>query len=210
MNILYEDEHIVVCEKEAGISSEITPDGNDVPTLLKSGGINEIYTVHRLDTATTGIMVYAKTKQAAAFLSREISENRFNKEYTAVVRGTPGENEGVFEDLLFKDSKKNKSFVVKRERRGVKKAKLSYKVLENRETPKGTYSLVRIKLYTGRTHQIRVQFSSRGMPLAGDGKYGAKDNAENLGLQCVYLSFRHPVSLKTLCFELPSALTFPG
>lgn len=203
MNIIFEDSEIVVCEKEAGIASQLSPDGKDMVTLLTNGGRSEIYPVHRLDTATSGVMVYAKTKRAAAFLSKEIAEDRFDKEYAALVHGIPEAPEGIWEDLLYRDKQKNKSYVVKRERKGVKKAKLSYAVTQTRETEKGVFSLVRVKLFTGRTHQIRVQFASRGMPLAGDGKYGAADNIPRLGLRCVRLSFTHPVTHERLVFELP-------
>ena len=202
MNVIFEDKHIVVCEKEAGISSQLSPDGNDMVTLLKSEGRKEIYPVHRLDTATRGVMVYAKTKSAAAFLSKEIAENRLDKEYIALVHGAPAEREGVFEDLLLHDKQKNKSYVVKRERKGVKYAKLSYEVLKTHETENGAMSLVRVKLFTGRTHQIRVQFASRGMPLSGDGKYGARDNGKQLALQCVKLSFAHPQTHERMSFEI--------
>ena len=202
MNIVFEDAHVVVCEKEAGIASERSPDGNDMVTLLLTGGRKEIFPVHRLDTATTGLMVYAKTKRAAAFLSKEIAEDRFSKEYAALIHGVPAEPEGTWEDLLYRDKQKNKSYVVKRERKGVKTAKLSYAVRSTKTTDKGVFSLVRVKLYTGRTHQIRVQFASRRLPLAGDGKYGANDNIKKLGLKCVKLAFVHPETGEPLTFEI--------
>ncbi len=208
MKIFYEDDCIVVCEKEPGIASQLSPDGKDLITLLKAEGRAEIYPVHRLDTATGGVMVYAKTQKAAAFLSKEIAENRFDKEYIALVHGVPEQNEGVFEDLLLHDKQKNKSYVVKRERKGVKAAKLAYTVLKTEETEKGVFCLVRVKLFTGRTHQIRVQFASRGMPLAGDGKYGARDEMKQLGLQCVKLSFRHPRTGERMTFEAEEVLSF--
>lgn len=206
MEILYEDAHVVVCVKEAGVASELSPGGNDMVTLLRADGRKEIFPVHRLDTATTGVMVYAKTKEAAAFLSREIAESRFSKEYAALVHGVPAEPEGTWEDLLYRDKQKNKSYVVKRERKGVKKAKLSYELIETKTAEKGVFSLVSVKLFTGRTHQIRVQFASRGLPLAGDGKYGAADNIKRLGLQCVRLSFVHPATKERLSFGIPVRL----
>lgn len=160
MEILYSDNQIVVCVKPVGLDSE-----HDVPAQLGS----EIYTLHRLDKNVGGVMVYARTKAAAAALSKAIQDGTMVKEYVAMVHGTPPET-GDWQDLLFKDSSKNKVFVVKKERKGVKKARLEYTRLTDGES-----SLVRIRLHTGRSHQIRVQFASRGYPLLGDHKYGAKD-----------------------------------
>ena len=160
MEILYSDNQIIVCVKPVGLDSE-----HDVPAQL--GG--EIYTLHRLDKNVGGVMVYARTKAAAAALSKAIQDGTMLKEYVAMVHGTPPES-GDWQDLLFKDSSKNKVFVVKKERKGVKKARLEFNRLTEGET-----SLVRIRLHTGRSHQIRVQFASRGYPLLGDHKYGAKD-----------------------------------
>ena len=192
MEILYQDNSIAVIVKPAGMASQAMPEGNDCVTALSSLTVGEVFAVHRLDIPTTGVMVYAKTKQAAAFLSREIAEGRLRKEYLALVHGCPEEPAGDMEDWLFKDAR-GKTYVVKRERRGVKKARLSYETLRTCSDEKyGLLSLVRVRLHTGRTHQIRVQFASRKMPLLGDGKYGAKDNAPFLGLACVRLTFRHP------------------
>ncbi len=162
MQILYSDTDMVVCVKPVGLDSE-----QEVPDAL--GG--EIYTVHRLDKNVGGVMVYARTKACAAQLSRAIQEGKMIKEYVAQVHGTPPEA-GDWEDLLWKDAAKNKVFVVKRERRGVKAARLEYTRLTNADP-----ALVRIRLHTGRSHQIRVQFASRGFPLVGDHKYGSRDTA---------------------------------
>ena len=172
--VLYQDKDIIVCIKPIGLDSE-----HDVPTAL--GG--EIYTVHRLDKNVGGVMVYARTKAAAADLSRQIQSGEMVKEYVALVEGRPPQA-GDWEDLLFKDSKKNKVFVVKRQRNGVKSARLSYHCLEA-----GERSLVRIRLHTGRSHQIRVQFSSRGYPLVGDHKYGARGSEREIHLFSCYLKF---------------------
>ncbi len=160
MDILYSDKNIIVCVKPVGLDSE-----HDVPAQL--GG--EIYTLHRLDKNVGGVMVYARTKAAAAALSKTIQDGTMVKEYVAMVHGTPPEA-GDWQDLLFKDSSKNKVYVVKKERKGVKKARLAFHRLTE-----GEASLVRIRLHTGRSHQIRVQFASRGYPLLGDHKYGARD-----------------------------------
>ncbi len=166
MEILYSDKELAVLVKPVGIESQAA-----VPAELgkQLGGM--FYPVHRLDLNVGGVMVYARTKQAAAALSKAIQEGAMVKEYVAMVHGTPDES-GDWEDLLFKDSSKNKVFVVKRMRGGVKKARLEYERLCEGET-----SLVHIRLHTGRSHQIRVQFASRGFPLVGDHKYGSRDDA---------------------------------
>ena len=173
--ILHINKNLVFALKPVGVSSE-----KDMPELLKNalkekGEKEEIYLLHRLDMAVGGIMVFARNKQTAGKLGDKIAKGEgIKKEYLAVVHGCPETPAGIMQDLLFKDSRINKSYVVKRERKGVKKASLEYEVISS----KNGLSLVKILLHTGRTHQIRVQFSSRKMPLFGDGKYGGKDNAE--------------------------------
>ena len=188
MEILYSDKELVVCVKPVGLDSE-----HEVPAALSEALGGEIFTLHRLDKNVGGVMVYARTKAAAASLSRAIQEGRLVKEYVAMVHGTPPER-GDWEDLLWKDSKKNKVFVVKRMRGGVKKARLEFIRLTA-----GEESLVRIRLHTGRSHQIRVQFASRGYPLVGDHKYGAKDSSPAPMLFSCKLTF--PYRGKTLQFE---------
>ena len=184
MEILYSDKDLVVLVKPVGMDSE-----HEVPAAL--GG--EIYPIHRLDKNVGGVMVYAKTKTAAAALSKAVQEGTMVKEYVTTVHGCPPET-GDWEDLLWKDSAKNKVFVVKRERKGVKKARLEYKRLTEGET-----SLVRIRLHTGRSHQIRVQFSSRGFPLVGDHKYGSRDEKSEPMLFSCCLTF--PYKGKAMRFE---------
>ena len=164
MDILYSDRDLAVCIKPVGLDSEA-----EVPAELKKALGGEIFPIHRLDKNVGGVMVFARTKQAAAALSKAVQEGHMIKEYVAMVHGTPPET-GDWEDFLFKDSRKNKVFAVKKERNGVKKARLEFKRLTAGET-----SLVHIRLHTGRSHQIRVQFSSRGFPLVGDHKYGSRD-----------------------------------
>ena len=159
MEILHSDKNIVVLVKPVGLDSEM-----DVPNALKETLGGDIFPIHRLDKNVGGVMVYARTKQAAAALSKAVQEGTMVKEYVAMVHGTPPDA-GDWTALLFKDSSKNKVFVVKKERKGVKKARLEFKTLQS-----GAESLVRIRLHTGRSHQIRVQFSSRGFPLVGDHK----------------------------------------
>lgn len=181
MDILYSDRNIIVCIKPVGLDSE-----QEVPSALKEQFGGEIFPIHRLDKNVGGVMVYARTKQAAAELSKAVQEGTMVKEYVAMVHGTPPES-GDWEDLLWKDSKKNKVFVVKRQRGGVKKARLEFTRLIAGET-----SLVRIRLHTGRSHQIRVQFSSRGFPLVGDHKYGSRDEktAPMLFSCCITFPYR--------------------
>ena len=163
MELLYTDRDIVVCIKPVGLDSE-----QEVPRELQTLLGGTIYTLHRLDKNVGGVMVYARSSQMAARLSGVIARGEMIKEYVALVHGAPPP-EGEWEDLLFKDSRKNKVFVVKRQRAGVKAARLTYRCIRP-----GEESLVRICLYTGRSHQIRVQFSSRGFPLVGDHKYGSR------------------------------------
>lgn len=207
MDILYEDSSVIVCIKPRGILSQADKNGGEsMITRLSEHTGGEIYPVHRLDKETGGVMVYAKTKKAAAKLSRDISEHRFYKEYLALVHGVPEENSGTLCDLLFHDRAKNKSYVVKRERAGVKKAELYYEVLETKEKDGEKYSLLRVVLHTGRTHQIRVQLAHRKMPLSGDRKYGAKDAFENLGLLSAKLKFTHPETGEEMEFTVKENL----
>ena len=164
MDILYSDRDLAVCIKPVGLDSEA-----EVPAELKKALGGEIFPIHRLDKNVGGVMVFARTKQAAAALSKAVQEGQMVKEYVAMVHGTPPET-GDWEDFLFKDSRKNKVFAVKKERKGVKYARLEFRRLSAGET-----SLVHVRLHTGRSHQIRVQFSSRGFPLVGDHKYGSRD-----------------------------------
>ncbi len=164
MEILYSDPDIAVVVKPVGLDSEA-----QVPQAIAAQLGGDVYPLHRLDKNVGGVMVCARSKAAAAALSKAIQEGAMVKEYLALVHGTPPET-GDWTDLLFKDSSKNKVFVVQRERKGVKKARLEYTLLKP-----GALSLVRVRLHTGRSHQIRVQFASRGYPLAGDHKYGSRD-----------------------------------
>ena len=166
MKILYTDRGIVACIKPVGLDSEA-----EVPAALKAELGGEIFPIHRLDKNVGGIMVFARTKSAAAALTKAVQDGQMVKEYVAMVHGTPPES-GDWEDFLFKDSRKNKVFAVKKERKGVKYARLEFNRLKG-----GEQSLVHIRLHTGRSHQIRVQFSSRGFPLVGDHKYGSRDTA---------------------------------
>ena len=197
MEILHRDKDIIVCIKERGLLSQYDEKKPDMITALKEICGCEVYPVHRLDKEVGGVMVYALTQKSAASLSTQVADRSFDKQYIALVHGVPAETEGTMEDLLYFDKGKNKSFTVKKERRGVKKALLEYTVIEKTDG----YSRVRVKLHTGRTHQIRVQFASRKMPLAGDRRYGAKDEADFIHLWSEKISFAHPVSKEKMTFE---------
>ena len=192
MDILHQNEDFTVCIKPVGVDSQ-----QEMCALLCEELGGEFYPLHRLDQNVGGVMLYARNKKAAADLSGIIARQEMVKEYVAWVRGTTPER-ATWEDFLFKDSSKNKVFVVKKPRKGVKDAKLSFVRLTG-----GEESLVHIRLYTGRSHQIRVQFASRGYPLLGDGKYGAKDNRKAPMLFCARLTF--PYKGEVLQFSaLPS------
>ena len=188
MEILYSDREIAVCVKPVGLDSEA-----QVPAALIDTLGGQVFPIHRLDKNVGGVMVYARTKSAAAALSKAVQEGSMVKEYRAMVHGTPPES-GDWEDLLWKDSAKNKVYAVKRERKGVKQARLEFNRLSEGET-----SLVHIRLHTGRSHQIRVQFSSRGFPLVGDHKYGARDDRKEPMLFSCRITF--PWKGQTLTFE---------
>ena len=188
MKILYSDPSLAICIKPVGLDSE-----SEVPAALREALGGEVFPIHRLDKNVGGVMVYARTKQAAAALSKAVQEGTMVKEYVAMVHGTPPET-GDWEDLLVKDSRKNKVFVVKKQRSGVKPARLEFNRLSAGET-----SLVRVRLHTGRSHQIRVQFSSRGFPLVGDHKYGSRDKRTAPLLFSCRITF--PWKGKQLCFE---------
>lgn len=188
MQILYADEQLAVCVKPVGLDSE-----HGMLQALSEALGGQVYPVHRLDQNVGGVMVFARTKAAAAALSKAVQDGAMIKEYVALVHGTPPEN-GDWEDFLFKDSRKNKVFVVKKERKGVKKARLTY-----RRLTAGEASLVRVRLYTGRSHQIRVQFASRGFPLLGDRKYGGRDDRTSPALFSCCIRF--PWQGKELTFE---------
>lgn len=192
MEILYSDRNLAVCVKPAGMDSE-----KEVPQALQTLLGGQIFPIHRLDQNVGGVMVYARNKSAAAALSQAVQAGTMVKEYVALIHGAPEES-GDWTDLLWKDSQKNKVFVVKRERKGVKQARLEFQRLSSGET-----SLVHIRLHTGRSHQIRVQFSSRGYPLVGDHKYGARDEVSAPMLFSCRISFPYQGEMKV--FEaLPS------
>ena len=203
--VLYCDREILVCEKPADCLSEPGP-GRNLPDLVKvwleaRGEDGTVRTIHRLDRAVGGLMVLARTQKAAAALIRQVAERTVEKEYLAVLRGVPEQDEAVLEDLLFHDSRTNKTFVVTRLRKGVRDAKLAYRVIGRAGTPEAPLTLVRVRLFTGRTHQIRAQFSHRGLPLLGDIRYGSKA-VHGPALFSCFLAFDHPKTGERMKFEL--------
>ena len=207
--ILFEDKNIAVCIKPAGIISQSSGTENDMISLLnahfeENGEKAQAFPVHRLDRETSGIMVYAKNSHSAAELSKQAEQNKIRKHYYAVIQGVSEEKSGVLTDLLFRDKQKNKTYVVNRMRKGVRDASLEYKVIGEADG----LSLLDILLHTGRTHQIRVQFASRKMPLVGDGRYGG--GSGKLALFAHTLEFLHPVTKEFLSFSAkPDFSDFP-
>lgn len=189
MELFYKTPDLVVCRKPVGVDSE-----RGMPELLAKEIGGSFYPVHRLDLGVGGLMVFARNRKAAADMGGLIARGQLQKEYLALVHGCPAEPEGRMEDLLWKDSRKNKVFVVKRPRAGVRPAALRYRVVKP-----GEESLVRVYLETGRSHQIRVQFASRGYPLVGDHKYGSRSRENQIHLFSAALEF--PWKGETLRFE---------
>lgn len=187
MEIIYQDRDIVVCVKPARVLSTDEPGG--LPELLRQElGTKDFRTVHRLDRVVSGLMVVARNAAAASELSRQIREDTFEKEYLAVIHGKLDIEEGRLYDLLLRDKARKMTFVVTKPGKDVQPASLIYRILGNN----GTLSRVRIKLETGRTHQIRVQFASRGLPLVGERKYSELDDPCEIALWSYRLGFTHP------------------
>lgn len=204
IKLIYEDSHLCVAIKPQGLDSE-----HGLPEAIHAQfGLN-VLPVHRLDKDAGGVIVYAKTKACAAELSKLIADGGFNKEYLAVVLGKPDEDSDVLEDWLYRDAKKNKSYAVKTQRKGTKLAKLEYELIKTAEVGGDVLSLVRVRLLTGRTHQIRVQFASRKMPLIGDIKYGGKRDGVKLALWSNRLGFTHPFKHAPMNFEATPPQIFP-
>ena len=188
MEIIYADNYIVVCLKPCGVLSTDEPGG--LPDLLREAlGTENIRTVHRLDRVVGGMMLLARSRHAASDLGRQIMEEGIGKEYLAVIEGCPEEEKGSMRDYLRRDKAEKKTYVSPVADEGTQEALLDYEVLERR----GELSAVRIRLHTGRTHQIRAQFSSRGLPLLGDKKYGSGGEC-NIALWSYRLDFCHPKS----------------
>ena len=191
MEIIYLDEDIAVCIKPARVLSTDEPGG--MPELVREALGNDkadVRTVHRLDRVVSGLMVLARSPEAASELSRQIREQVFEKEYLAVVHGRPEASSGTFRDLLLRSKPERKTYVVTEPGKGVQEAILAYWIINQVES----LTRVRICLQTGRTHQIRAQFSSRNLPLGGDRKYSLLEDGCEIALWSHRLAFFHPVT----------------
>lgn len=206
MELIYCDETLLVCVKPAGVLSTDEPGG--VPDLAREalGDPNaQVRTVHRLDRVVSGLMVLARTPGAASELSRQIRDREFEKEYLAVVHGRPEKSADTLVDLLQRCKQERKTYVVQEMAKGVQEAILDYQMLNTT----GELSRVAIQLRTGRTHQIRAQFSSRGFPLVGDRKYSLLEDGCNIALWSHRIAFTHPVSGKRMDFRLDPPDIYP-
>ena len=186
--VLYSDRWLAVCEKPVGVSSE----SSGLPDLLAAQMPGIFLPVHRLDQGTGGVCIVARSAESCAALQNLFRQGLVYKEYAAVISGRPDDNEGIYEDMLFHDSRANKTFIVKKQRSGVKEASCAWIVLDTVQDGGQTLSLVSVTLHTGRTHQIRVQFASRGFPLVGDRRYGSRIKAGVPALWARSVSFPHP------------------
>ena len=205
MEILYTDDRIVVCIKPAGVPSTDEPGG--VPELVRNalGDLKAtVKTVHRLDQVVSGVMVLARTARAASDLSEQIRNHQFEKEYLAVIHGCPREESGTFRDLLARDKAEKKTYIVTEPGKDAQEAVLDYRIL----TKMDELSKVRIQLHTGRTHQIRAQFSGRGFPLVGDKKYGLGEEC-NIALWSCRVAFHHPKTGEFMEFQKEPPAVYP-
>ena len=204
MQIIYQDEDLVVAVKPARVLSTDEPGG--MPELLRQElGTTEFRTVHRLDRVVSGLMVLARNAESASNLSEQIREGKFEKEYLAVIHGTPDREEGQLRDLLLRNKQERKTYVVQTPAKGVQEAILLYRTVCAKEE----MTKVAIELITGRTHQIRAQFSSRGWPLVGDRKYSTNEDGCEIALWSYKIGFIHPKSGEKLAFSLNPPEEYP-
>lgn len=206
MEVLYLDEDILVCIKPPRVLSTDEPGG--VPELARQElgqPQADVRTVHRLDRVVSGVMVLARSAQAASELSRQIREGSFQKEYLAVIHGSPAQDQGQLRDLLYRDKARRMTMVAQEPGKGIQEALLDYQVLGRREG----LSLVKIRLHTGRTHQIRVQFASRGMPLVGERKYSTLEDDCQIALWSHALGFVHPTTGKPMSIRKQPSREYP-
>lgn len=198
MELLYYDEDVIVCIKPPRVLSTDEPGG--LPDLVRQflkEPKGDVRTVHRLDRVVSGVMVLARNKHSASELSRQVREGQFHKEYLAVVHGKPESDKGEFRDLLFRDKARKMTMVVEEPGKDVQEAVLHYRLLGRTEM----LSLQQIQLETGRTHQIRVQFSSRGLPLVGERKYASVEDDCEIALWSYRIGFLHPKTGEEMIFS---------
>lgn len=206
MDILYQDKDIVLCIKPPRVLSTDEPGG--MPELVREALGDpkaDVRTVHRLDRVVSGLMALARNARTASELSRQIREGEFDKEYLAVVHGSPDATEGTYTDLLLRDKRERKTYVVSEMSKGVQEAILEYRLLGSVDG----LSKVSINLITGRTHQIRAQFSSRGLPLVGDRKYSLNEDDCEIALWSYRLKFRHPSTGELVEFSTQPPNEYP-
>ena len=206
MRLIYKDDDIVVCIKPARVLSTDEPGG--LPELLREALGDpkaDVRTVHRLDRVVSGVMVLARNTKAASELSRQIREDGFQKEYQAIVHGCPEDQKGTLRDLLYRDKARKMTMVARLPGKGVQEAVLDYQVLASRKE----MSRVRVLLHTGRTHQIRVQFASRGMPLVGERKYAERNDPCEIALWSYRIGFTHPATGAWMTFSQEPPRSFP-
>lgn len=204
MELIYVDADVVVCIKPPRVLSTDEPGG--LPELLRKAlGTEDFRTVHRLDRVVSGLMVVARNAGAASELSRQVREDEFEKEYLAVVHGAPEVDTGRFCDLLGRDKARKMTYVAAQPGKGILPASLGYRLLKNQNG----MSKVRIRLETGRTHQIRVQFASRGMPLVGERKYSTMDDPCEIALWSCLIGFTHPTTGERMIFEKEPPAVYP-
>ena len=206
MDILYSDDAVVVCIKPARVLSTDEPGG--LPELVRLALGNpeaDIRTVHRLDRVVSGVMVLARSAAAASELSRQVRANEFQKEYLAVLHGTPEKPNGTLTDLLYRDKARRMTMVSPEPGKGVQEAVLDYRTMESREG----LSLAAVRLHTGRTHQIRVQFASRGLPLVGERKYATLNDPCEIALWSYKIGFVHPLTGKRMEFSKQPPCQYP-
>lgn len=206
MELLYVDDAIVVCIKPARVLSTDEPGG--LPELVRQALGNsraDIRTVHRLDRVVSGVMVLARNARTASELSRQIRENEFQKEYLAVLHGIPETKAGTLTDLLYRDKARRMTMVAQKPAKGVQTASLSYEVTGIHKD----LSRVAVQLHTGRTHQIRVQFASRGLPLVGERKYAELEDLCEIALWSNSISFIHPITGERTVYSKEPPAAYP-
>lgn len=193
--VLYKDNYFCICEKPPGIISE----SEGLPSLLASRIGRDAYPVHRLDQGTGGVCVLALSREACAAAANLFQSGKVRKEYLAVITGCPGTDSGKYTDMLYHDHRTNKTYVVDTQRKGVKKAECDWQLVSSVLWENHPLSLVRVQLYSGRTHQIRIQFAHRGLPLVGDRRYGGRIKSDYPSLWSASICFEHPYKKGVSC-----------